>query len=127
MAGGGTPNWSRASSADEKHALFPPAGQNRVGGARHEPLRGASGSGTEGRPPIFFLPLMGFLVLPLMSSLGLSTPGCALRRRAAPVVVDGARGNRNATSRSTAALARARDFSDNGWIAFAAAEASRRR
>ena len=34
-----------------------------------------------------------------MSSLGLSTPGCALRRRAAPVVVDGARGNRNATSR----------------------------
>ena len=35
---------------------------------------------------------MGFLVLLLMRSLGLSTPGCALRRRAGPVVVDGLRG-----------------------------------
>src|ERR1700733_2580095 len=36
--------------------------------------------------PDFLFSLVGFLVLPRMSSLGLSTPGCALRRRAAPVV-----------------------------------------
>ena len=36
------------------------------------------------------------------------------------------RGDRRATSRSSGSLGRARDLSDNGWIAFAAAEAWRR-
>jgi hypothetical protein len=36
-------------------------------------------------------------------------------------------GGRADEPRRDVALARARDFSDNGWIAFAAAEASRRR
>ena len=57
--GGGTPNRSRASSADEKHALFPPAGQNRVWGrpARASPWRIRIGH--RGAAPDFFSPPHG--------------------------------------------------------------------
>jgi hypothetical protein len=94
-------------------ATAPLAGEKHAYSAerRHRP-RLASAPGTSlvvahqnraqrGAIPIFCSLPHGLLVLPLMSSLGLSTPGCALRRRAAPVLVDGARENRNATSRST--------------------------
>src|ERR1700722_17080672 len=77
-----------------------------------------------GGPRFLVLPLMGFLVLPLMGSHGLSPQVAPCGRRAVPVVVDGARGE---YERYLTLHRGARDFSDNGWIAFAAAEASRRR
>ena len=49
--------------------------------------------------------------------------GCDLRRRGASVVVNGSAGI-DALPRPTGALARVRDFSDNGRIAFATVEAS---
>ncbi len=90
MAGGGTPGRSRVSSADEKHALFPPApARIEFGGARHEPLRGASQPNTHGPAP--YLGAEGVNRLSYRVS-PLETRPRVLRRRDASVVVNGSAG-----------------------------------
>ena len=68
-----------AARAGKKHAYSPSDALNlELGGRADEPRRGASGSGTEGRPPIFGSPPHG---LPCSPTYGLPwsiPPGCAL-------------------------------------------------
>ena len=103
----------------------PDASTSRWGGRLAEPRRGASRSGTEGRPPDFFLPLMGSRVYP--------ASGCDLWRRDASVVVKIKRAigcladkREKAPPLPTQHRGRSRGLatlSDDAWMPFAAAEA----